>query len=715
MLVHLWFLVASSHVWAFTFPSVPTGGISTKPCYYYHRSIHQCHRLTTRSAVDTRAAGFYDDEDHDVGVNSTTTSIPTTYATVTTIPDNGEVDCSRISLHNISINPATLNSTTNPLLVPTVKQLLTFAIPAVGVWLCNPLLSMIDTSVVGLYTGTAQQAALNPAVAVTDYSARIFLSFLYAGTTNMIATTQSQTNRNETHAFAPSATSITARRFQEALRLALVVGTGLGLYLLVFARVMLRGLMGTKNGIVDNHVLEAASKYVWIRALGMPAAAIIGTSQAACLGLKDIRSPLVVMITAAGVNFILDMLLVPRSPAWIGGTAGAAWATMISQYVAMGLFLRWLCHEYHSEANSRDRETTRQPPSTTRHAPSQSYGERDWQRRIMSLPAILLRRISLIPNRISVPTKSTTVVTTKGLLNGHWSWKDVGRLPGMEVRQLFQPYVLPVMTTQVGRCSTYIAMGHTISSSFGTVAMAANQIVTSVFYTLIPIADSLSLTAQSFLPSIVALPASWTKAVALQRTQLNLLKVAGMLGIFLSCLVSLLPAALPVMFTTDPSVIATVKRIVPVLFCIFSLHGVFCGSEGILLGQRDLKFLGRMYAIYFAVVPWLMLRIKFLARQSTAALATTKTAAVASAMTESSFTVPLLSVLDSAILGRRPADGNALVDLSTVWNLFLAYHFFRILTWLVRVIWLQGQHYREATAAATTTTDLSGGVTVPAP
>jgi len=31
---------------------------------------------------------------------------------------------------------------------------------------------MIDTSAVGLYSGTAQQAALNPAVAVTDYSAR---------------------------------------------------------------------------------------------------------------------------------------------------------------------------------------------------------------------------------------------------------------------------------------------------------------------------------------------------------------------------------------------------------------------------------------------------------------------------------------------------------------------------------------------------------------
>jgi len=56
--------------------------------------------------------------------------------------------------------------------VPSVRQILQFAIPAIGVWLCSPLLSMIDTSVVGLFSGTTQQAALSPAVAVTDYSAR---------------------------------------------------------------------------------------------------------------------------------------------------------------------------------------------------------------------------------------------------------------------------------------------------------------------------------------------------------------------------------------------------------------------------------------------------------------------------------------------------------------------------------------------------------------
>ena len=59
---------------------------------------------------------------------------------------------------------------------PSVNKILKFAIPAIGVWLCSPLLSLIDTSAVGLLSGTAQQAALNPAVAVTDYAALLIVS-----------------------------------------------------------------------------------------------------------------------------------------------------------------------------------------------------------------------------------------------------------------------------------------------------------------------------------------------------------------------------------------------------------------------------------------------------------------------------------------------------------------------------------------------------------
>jgi hypothetical protein len=58
---------------------------------------------------------------------------------------------------------------------PSVQKILRFAIPAIGVWLCSPLLSLIDMSAVGLLSGTSQQAALNPAVAVTEYAALLIV------------------------------------------------------------------------------------------------------------------------------------------------------------------------------------------------------------------------------------------------------------------------------------------------------------------------------------------------------------------------------------------------------------------------------------------------------------------------------------------------------------------------------------------------------------
>ena len=67
---------------------------------------------------------------------------------------------------------------------PNTRTLLKFAIPAIGIWLCSPLMSIIDTSTVGLISGTAQQAALNPAIAVTDYSARCMVRKTYRAWTS---------------------------------------------------------------------------------------------------------------------------------------------------------------------------------------------------------------------------------------------------------------------------------------------------------------------------------------------------------------------------------------------------------------------------------------------------------------------------------------------------------------------------------------------------
>ena len=53
-------------------------------------------------------------------------------------------------------------------------------------------------------------------------------------------------------------------------------------------------------------------------------------------------------------------------------------------------------------------------------------------------------------------------------------------------------------------------------------------------------------------------------------------------------------------FTSDPLVTAKIHSVVPflpLLACIFALHGFICVSEGLLLGQTDLSFLGKVYGV----------------------------------------------------------------------------------------------------------------------
>jgi len=59
---------------------------------------------------------------------------------------------------------------------PSMRNIISFAIPAMGIWLCGPLLSLIDTSAVGMLSGTSQLAALNPAITITDDGALLVVS-----------------------------------------------------------------------------------------------------------------------------------------------------------------------------------------------------------------------------------------------------------------------------------------------------------------------------------------------------------------------------------------------------------------------------------------------------------------------------------------------------------------------------------------------------------
>lgn len=532
---------------------------------------------------------------------------------------------------------------------PSIKKILQYTIPAIGIWLCSPVLSMIDTAAVGLLSGTAQQAALNPAVSVTDQGA-LLVAFMYTATTNLIAAAVQKDNdaASETSSSNndPLSTSQprTTRTLTTALKLALVVGTIFGALLGASGRTLLKILIG--NDSLDPIVFSAALRYVHIRALGMPAMVVIGTAQSACLGMQDVKSPLYVLAAAAVVNFLGDVLLVPQASAMFGGAAGAAWATVASQWAALLFFARWLTTKgvdsersagFSSNKKNDGRDDEDVVVNLTQGIMELTgTSEKGRSRREDFLEFLSSSKLSQ-RNRITskfkslkkhqAPISAKSVASSNNIIRPkRQSPKSRGFLSDGKLTlrnylspsnlnkataQKFTPFVIPVTTTSIGRISGYIAMSHVASSTLGTYDMAAHQIIFSIFCCLAPFVDALSQVAQSFVPTVFeAKEKSRERAMALRKTIGNFRTVGVGFGAVLLFLVTRIPS-MSSYFTTDPIVLERVNGAIPGVGLFLLLNGLMCAGEGSLLGQKDLKFLRNMYAIFFFAVPACMLRLKY--------------------------------------------------------------------------------------------------------
>jgi len=135
---------------------------------------------------------------------------------------------------------------------------------------------------------------------------------------------------------------------------------------------------------------------------------------------------------------------------------------------------------------------------------------------------------------------------------------------------------------------------------------------------------------------------------------LNILKAGVSFGTLMVGVVGVIPF-LSKFFTSDPVVTGLVNMVIPQLVTFFAVHGIMCGMEGVLLAQKDLSFLGKMYGFFFLAVPFFMLRVK------KAALA-----------------------------------GVQSVNLSTVWKVFIGYQLFRTAAFSFRVASLQRKNELES-------------------
>ena len=198
---------------------------------------------------------------------------------------------------------------------PSTSNMIRFALPALGSWLVSPLMSLVDTAVVGRSASSLELAALGPATMVGDSLSYLF-SFLSVATTNLIATSLASEDAGGDDAVREILAT--------AVRLALLCGVASCAAQLCFGRTVLARYTGGRSAAC----VAPAFEYVRVRALGAPAALLTKVSIAACLATRDSVTPLVVVAAGGALNLGLDVLLVSV----LGyGISGAAWATFASE------------------------------------------------------------------------------------------------------------------------------------------------------------------------------------------------------------------------------------------------------------------------------------------------------------------------------------------------------------------------------------------------
>lgn len=123
--------------------------------------------------------------------------------------------------------------------MPTMADYRKFALPCLGLWISQPLLSLVDTAFVGLSGSSSKSAsnlaALGPATTFIDGATYLFV-FLNVATTNLYASARAQAGED-----SPKAESVV----RTASRVALRSGLGLMIFLLAVCRPLLALYVGT--------------------------------------------------------------------------------------------------------------------------------------------------------------------------------------------------------------------------------------------------------------------------------------------------------------------------------------------------------------------------------------------------------------------------------------------------------------------------------------
>jgi MATE family multidrug resistance protein len=197
------------------------------------------------------------------------------------------------------------------------REMLRLALPATAALAADPLLSLVDTALVGRL-GTAPLAALGICTAV--FTTVFFgFNFLTYGTTAAVARFRGAGDEESAGRYAV-----------QALWLAVGLGVATMIVLEVTSRPLL-SVMGARGDVVD-----PALTYLRVRALGAVPLLVSQVGHGVFRGMKDTATPLVVTIAVNVINGVVSWVLI--YPVGLG-VAGAAIGTVLAEVCAAAALL----------------------------------------------------------------------------------------------------------------------------------------------------------------------------------------------------------------------------------------------------------------------------------------------------------------------------------------------------------------------------------------
>jgi len=203
----------------------------------------------------------------------------------------------------------------HPFVARPHHTLVTLSLPVLISLIAEPITGLVDTAFVARL-GAAPLAALGIGAALLSSALWIF-NFLGVGTQTEVA-----------HALGAG----DRRRARDVAGLAAALAAAIGLCMAALfwpALGVMAGIMGAAG-----KVREGAIVYLEIRLLGGPPMLVMMAAFGALRGLHDMHTPLRIALAINALNVVLDAALIfGLGPFPALGIAGAAWATVISQWL----------------------------------------------------------------------------------------------------------------------------------------------------------------------------------------------------------------------------------------------------------------------------------------------------------------------------------------------------------------------------------------------